>query len=133
MEHKNIGRKIADGKQVKEETEEVELIIGKSLRVGVVISAITIVIGLLMFLITGKSGYQGSYYPTALPEIFKGFISLKAYAIMLTGLYILILTPVFRVAVSILVFLKEKDYLYVKITVFVLAILLFSLCMGKAL
>lgn len=133
MEDKNIEKEIDKQKEVNNETEQVEFIIGKSLRVGVIVSAITIIIGLLSFLITGKSGYQGSYYPTTLPEIFSGLIALKSYAIILTGLYILILTPVFRVAVSIFVFLKEKDYLYVKITVFVLAILLFSLCMGKAL
>lgn len=116
-----------------EEIEKAEIMISKSLRVGVILSAIIIVIGLLLFIKTGNSGYQGSYFPTRLGEIFKGIIGIKPYAIILAGLYILILTPVVRVAVSIIVFLKEKDYLYTKITLFVLAILIFSLCMGKSL
>lgn len=116
---------------VTNEVEKVELIISKSLRVGVVISAIFIIIGLAILLITGKSGYTANYFPTTLYGIFKGLLALKSYAVILTGLLILILTPVFRVAISILVFLKEKDYLYVKITTFVLIVLLFSLFMGK--
>ncbi|AYD40776.1 DUF1634 domain-containing protein [Clostridium fermenticellae] len=133
MNCKNIKKEVADENNIEKEKEEVELIIGKSLRVGVVLSAAIIIVGLFKFLVTGNSGYSGNYYPTTIPDIFKGFISFKAYGIMLTGLYILILTPVVRVAVSIFVFLKENDYLYVKITLFVLAILLFSLTMGKSL
>lgn len=114
------------------EVEKVELTISKSLRIGVVISAAFIIVGLAMLLITHKSGYSSNYFPTTVYGIFKGLVALKPYAIILTGLLILILTPVFRVAVSILVFLKEKDYLYVKITTFVLIVLLFSLFMGKS-
>lgn len=35
---------------------------------------------------------------------------------ILAGLLLLILTPVFRVGISIITFLKEKDYLYTVIT-----------------
>lgn len=111
--------------------EEVELIISNLLRIGVLVSAIIIFIGLAMFLITGNSGYPGSYFPSSPVEIIKGFAVLKPYAIILTGLIILILTPVFRVGVSIIVFAKEKDYLYVKITLIVFIILLISFILGK--
>ncbi|SHJ97522.1 Uncharacterized membrane protein [Anaerocolumna jejuensis DSM 15929] len=111
--------------------EDVEIIISKSLKIGVLASAIVILIGFLMFLITGRSGYAGSAYPTALAEIFKGLVLLKPYAIILTGLFILILTPVFRVGVSVIVFLKEKDYLYVGITILVFVILIISFLLGK--
>ena len=86
--------------------EEMEIIISNFLRIGVVLSAIIIFIGLSMFLVTGKSGYAGNYYPTNPLEILKGALSLKAYSIILTGLLVLILTPVFRVGVSIIVFAK---------------------------
>jgi uncharacterized membrane protein len=120
-------------KGTSEEIAKVEIIISKALRVGVIASAIIIIVGLAAFIKTGNSGYAGDYFPTTLSEIFKGLLNCKPYAIMLTGLYLLILTPVLRVAVSIIVFLKEKDYLYTKITLFVLVILIFSLCMGKSL
>lgn len=110
---------------------DVEIIISKSLRIGVMLSAVTILVGLLMFLATGNSGYPGNSYPTTITAIVKGLLSLKPYGIIMTGLLILISTPVFRVGVSIIVFFKEKDYLYVKITTLVFAILLLSFMLGK--
>jgi len=115
----------------KSNIEEVEIIISRSLKIGVLASAAVIFIGFLMFLITGNSGYPGNTFPTSLPLIFRGVVALKSYAIILTGLFILILTPVFRVGVSIIVFLKEKDYMYVKITAVVFAILIVSFLLGK--
>ncbi len=111
--------------------EEIEIIISNVLRFGVILSAAIIFIGLSMFLITGKSGYTGNYYPTSPLEILKGITSFKSYSIILTGLLILILTPVFRVGVSIIVFFQEKDFLYVKITSLVFIILLISFVLGK--
>jgi len=111
--------------------EKMEITISNLLRVGVLLSAVVVFIGLSMFLITGKSGYVGNYYPTNPLEILKGLISFKSYSIILTGLLILILTPVFRVGVSIIVFFHEKDFLYVKITSLVFIILLVSFILGK--
>lgn len=111
--------------------EEMEIIISNFLRIGVLLSAIIVFIGLILFLVTGNSGYSGSYFPTTPSEIIKGLIAFKSYAIILTGLIILILTPVFRVGVSILVFIKEKDSLYVKITSAVFIILMISFVLGK--
>lgn len=111
--------------------DEMEIIISKFLRAGVLISAITIGIGLGMLLVTGKSGYVGDYFPTTSTEIFMGLIELKSYAIILSGLIILILTPVFRVGVSIIVFIRERDTLYVKITSLVFIILMISFILGK--
>ncbi|WP_424565534.1 DUF1634 domain-containing protein [Tepidibacillus fermentans] len=108
-----------------------EVVISKSLRYGVTISAITILLGLILFIITGKSGYPGHTFPTTLSAILTGLVSLKPYAIIMTGLLLLILTPVFRVGISIIVFLLEKDYLYVIITSLVFAILITSLLLGK--
>jgi len=111
--------------------EEMEIIISKVLRIGVLLSAVIIFIGISMFFVTGKSGYTGNYYPTNPLEILGGIISLKSYSIILTGILILILTPVFRVGVSIIVFFQEKDFLYVKITSLVFIILLVSFVLGK--
>lgn len=111
--------------------EEVEITISNLLRIGVLLSAAVIFIGLAMFLITGNSGYPGNYFPSNPVEIIKGLVSVKPYAVILTGLIILVLTPVFRVGVSIIVFAKEKDYLYVKITAVVFTILIISFILGK--
>lgn len=115
----------------KKNIEDIELIISKFLRFGVMLSAAVIGIGFVLFIILGKSGYLGSSFPTTPIDILKGAMLLKPYAIILTGLMLLILTPVFRVGVSILVFIKEKDYMYVKITTVVFIILLISFLLGK--
>jgi uncharacterized membrane protein len=120
-----------DAENGKSRLEEVESTISSLLRIGVLLSAVIIFIGLAMFLLTGKSGYQGTYFPSSPVEIVKGLFLIKPYAVILTGLIILILTPVFRVGVSIIVFAREKDYLYVKITSIVFIILLISFILGK--
>ncbi len=111
--------------------EDVEIIIGKLLQIGVIASAVVMLAGLIMFLVTGNGGYPNGSFPTDLLVVFRDVAALKPYAVILTGLFLLILTPVFRVGVSIIVFLKEKDYLYVKITTAVFIILLVSFVLGK--
>lgn len=113
------------------EIEEMEIVISKFLMIGVLLSAAIILIGFVMLVVTGNSGYKGDIYPTSPIKILQGAIELKAYAIILTGLLILIATPVLRVGVSIIVFIKEKDYLYVKITSLVFIILIISFVLGK--
>jgi uncharacterized membrane protein len=114
----------------KAEMNRIELIIGKILRIGVIISATIMIVGLALFLITGYSGYVGNYHPTNFNTIFQGIIQLKPYAIMMLGVFCLILTPVLRVIVSIYSFYKENDWLYVWITTFVLIVLVISFIIG---
>jgi len=112
------------------EMAQVETIIGRILQVGVIFSAIVMLIGLALFLITGYSGYEGDFVPRQMGMILAGTWQLKPYAIMMLGVYCLILTPVLRVVVSIYAFYKEKDHLYVAITTLVLIILLIALVIG---
>ncbi len=110
---------------------DMEIVISKCLRFGVFTSAFLISAGFIMFLITGNSGYENNIYPTGFLAILQGALVFKSYAIILLGLFMLVLTPVFRVAVSILMFAREKDYLYVKITSFVLVVIIVSFILGK--
>lgn len=118
--------------QRDDKSEAVEVVVSKWLRVGVLASAAVILAGLLLFLISGDSGYPEKTFPTSLAGIYSGLLSLKSYAIILTGLLMLIATPVLRVFISIFVFLHEQDYLYVGITVAVFLILVASLFIGSA-
>ncbi|MBC1500378.1 DUF1634 domain-containing protein [Listeria weihenstephanensis] len=113
-----------------EEMHQVELVVSSLLRIGVMLSAAIILIGMLLLMFTGTSGYPGTTYPTTLTAIFTGIGELKPYAIIMFGLFCLILTPVLRVVVSLVTFLKEKDYLYVGITAIVLIILAISFIIG---
>lgn len=112
------------------EMAQVETIIGRILQVGVIVSAIVMLIGMVLFLATGNSGYPGTTIPLKMGAILVGTLQFKPYAIMMLGIYCLILTPVLRVVVSIYAFYKEKDHLYVIITTAVLIILLIALVIG---
>ncbi|KRN01999.1 hypothetical protein FD13_GL000453 [Levilactobacillus senmaizukei DSM 21775 = NBRC 103853] len=109
---------------------QVESVIGRILQVGVIFSAIVMAIGLGLFLVTGQSGYPGTVVPRQMGLILQGTWQLKPYAIMMLGVYCLILTPVLRVIVSIYAFYKERDHLYVAITTLVLFILMVALFIG---
>ncbi|MFD1417895.1 DUF1634 domain-containing protein [Companilactobacillus keshanensis] len=111
-----------------EEMRKVELIIGKILRIGVVTSAIVIVIGIMLYFLNG-SGYSEGF-PTRFSTIINGIVAGKSYAIIMLGIFLLILTPVLRVVVSIYAFYKEKDTMYVVITTVVLVILIIAMLLG---
>ncbi|PRR68576.1 hypothetical protein MHLNE_19650 [Moorella humiferrea] len=110
----------------------VEDVISRSLRWGVVISAIIIAVGLVIYLLTGDSGYPAGFFPTSIPQVLKDVVYFKSFAIIDLGLLLLIATPIFRVAASIIAFLFDGDRPYVLITTYVLAMLILSLLLGKA-
>ncbi len=114
----------------KEELLKIERNIGKILRIGVFVSATVIIIGILMFLLSGHSGYAEGVWPDKFKEILSGLVEFKALAWLMTGLFLLILTPVLRVVASIVAFAKEGDKLYVAITTLVLIILIVAMFVG---
>lgn len=109
---------------------DVELIIGKILRIGVIVSAAVIVIGIILYFIHGGSGYPDDQWPRRFGVMFQGVFQGKSYAVIMLGIFLLILTPVLRVVVSIYAFAKEHDRLYVYITTAVLIILIIAMVFG---
>ena len=125
-----------------------EMAISYALRAGVFLSAAVILVGILSFAVRQNTGYARvqpnhlrdiltfhktsgpGFFPTTLPAVLQGAIAGKPYAIIGLGMILLILTPVVRVALSVLFFLSQRDWLYVGITLFVLAVLTFSLFSG---
>ncbi len=112
------------------ENKEIELVIGKILRVGVIFAAAVILLGLLLSFATGTTGYPDGVHPHRILSILQGTVQLKPYAVLMTGIFLLILTPVLRVVVSIYAFIKEKDRVYATITTVVLVILLAAMVIG---
>jgi uncharacterized membrane protein len=99
---------------------------------GVIGSAILIALGFATSLIAGWDGsLVGRAAETRPAASFAGLgdalLALQPLAIAQLGLLVLIATPVLRVAISLLSFAAERDWLYVAITGVVLAILLVSL------
>lgn len=114
----------------KEELLKIERNIGKILRAGVFVSSAVIIVGILMFVLTGHSGYETGEWPVRFDAILSGLVGFKALAWLMTGLFLLILTPVLRVVASIFSFAREGDKLYVAITTLVLVILLVAMIIG---
>ncbi len=125
-----------------------ELMVSYVLRGGVLLSSAIIALGILLLAITRNTGYAQflphhlpdilayhpaggpGVFPTALGAVGTGVWAGKSYAIIVVGILLLIATPVVRVALSVLFFLGQEDWLYVGITLFVLAVLLGSMVMG---
>lgn len=105
-----------------------ELFISTALRVGVTICWFFLLIGLIWLAVGNQRQLM---YPNAFIDIWHSLLLGKGFAIIDLGLLILILTPVFRVAASIILFWHEKDHHYSFITVFVLCVLIISFMLGK--
>ncbi|BAN73288.1 MULTISPECIES: DUF1634 domain-containing protein [Lacticaseibacillus] len=116
--------------KLKTEIDDVEIMIGKVMQVGVILSAVVIVLGLILLIATGSTGYPAGVHPTRVGAILSGTFALKPYAVLMTGIFLLILTPVLRVVVSIYAFAVEHDHLYVWITTAVLIILIGAMTIG---
>jgi len=114
--------------------ENVESIIGNLLRAGITLSALLVFCGGAIFLAHHGESHADYRVFQGEPDNLKSIPGIFQYAfqghgrgIIQLGLLLLIATPVFRVAFSVLGFAFERDRLYVAITLIVLAILLYSL------
>ena len=105
-----------------------ELLISDVLRGGVLISAATIILGVVGFFLERATNMAvPTTYPHAFANVLAGVERLDPLAIIVLGLILLLATPVVRVAVSIAAFAVEEDQTYVIITGLVFAILIFSI------
>jgi uncharacterized membrane protein len=114
--------------------QQVEEILGNLLRSGVILAAVFVLMGGVLYLI---------HYGAALPDyrVFHGeptdlrsvsgivqdVLDLRRRGTIQFGLLLLIATPIARVVFSVFAFLRQRDRVYVFITLFVLAVLLYSL------
>jgi uncharacterized membrane protein len=57
-------------------------------------------------------------------------MDLSGRGVIQLGLLLLVATPVARVACSVVGFLRERDYVYVALTLIVLVVLIYSLFFG---
>ena len=113
---------------------EIEIIIGTLLRTGVMLAAAVVLLGAVVYLehhgldaMDYRKFHDDPEFLRSLTGIVRGAFHLSGGAIIQLGLLLLIATPVARVAFSAVAFAIERDYLYVGITLFVLAVLLYSL------
>jgi uncharacterized membrane protein len=114
--------------------EQMRIIMGSLLRIGVVSSAIIVLLGGILFFIQHPGEtfdyniFKGE--PARLKQIqtiLRETIELRSRAVIQSGILLLIATPLARVLFSLLGFIIEKDWIYVLITLIVLIILGLSL------
>ncbi len=117
---------------------QAEQIVGNLLRLGVLISALVVAFGGVLYL--AHYGAQPPHYhvfhgePSDLRSvtgIVRDALDLRRRGLIQLGLLLLIATPIARVAFSVLVFLRQRDYTYIVVTLTVLSILIFSLLSGR--
>ncbi|HLO60842.1 MAG TPA: DUF1634 domain-containing protein [Bacteroidales bacterium] len=114
--------------------EKMRNAMGWLLRIGVIISAILVLIGGILFFIQHPHETRNYSVFAGEPDRFRSVslildnaIHFKGRAVIQLGLLVLIATPVIRVFFSLLGFLIAKDWIYVVITLIVMIILLNSL------
>ena len=117
--------------------DRVERSVGFLLRAGVMLAAAVVGAGGILYL--WRHGHQGAAYgrfhgvPAELRApgpILAGVAAGSGRALIQLGLVLLIATPVARVIFSVAAFALERDWLYVSVTLVVLAVLIYSLMGG---
>ncbi len=109
-----------------------DLWISYVLRGGVLIAAAIILVGLALFLAHGPGGSVAPWLrarpiATSPALIARGVLARRPLAVIQLGVLALILTPLARVALTAVLFVVERDWVFVAITATVLVILALGL------
>lgn len=118
-----------------------EVVISKLLRAGVIISVALIAVGAIAMFAQhpeylsssthpGRILAQDAKLPHSLRALLVRLYELRGDAIITLGLLVLMATPMLRVAVSVLTFIRHRDGIYVLITATVFCLLMLSLVLG---
>lgn len=117
--------------------QRIEIILGNLLRAGVILSAVIVVAGAVLYFVQSGGRAPEFHVFRGVPgctlgnmDIFSGLIGLHGQCVIMIGLLLLIATPVARVLFSAIAFALQGDRTYVVITLVVLAFLVFSLLSG---
>lgn len=118
---------------------DIQQLIGNTLRIGVCLACVIALIGGALYLfqhggepmkdytsfpIAEESAHFDAY--TTLGGIFDGVRHFTAVGWIQLGVIVLLLTPIMRVALSLVDFLRERDWLYAVITAIVLAVIILN-------
>jgi uncharacterized membrane protein len=111
------------------------ILIGRTLRIGVLTSAAFIIFGLLLYFITDDGpqtvdevlakGHEITQI--SLSTIIDGVEDASPEAFIQVGILVLILTPIVRVAMTLGLFARQRDWTFVALAGFVLVVLLLGL------
>ena len=116
-----------------------QILISRTLRWGVTIASVLAGIGGVFYFIQhGATPLDASKYTacsyadaqnpatTTLSGILQGAFAGNSESLIQLGVVALLLTPIMRVVLSLFDFVKQRDWLYVGITAFVLAVIIIN-------
>jgi uncharacterized membrane protein len=119
-----------------------EVLISALLRAGISVSLALIVAGTVVSFVHHPDYVRSAealarltrpgMAPRDLHDVGAGLAGLRGQALVMLGLLVLMATPVLRVAVSLVSFLRSRDRAFTLLTSAVLVLLLLSLFLGKA-
>jgi len=124
----------------KVKDRDIQLVIGNLLRYGVWTALGVAALGGLIYLFNHEREtiHYGTFIEkdidilTLSKQTLIGVTHGRGDDVILLGILLLFLTPILRIIFSLVAFLLEKDYLYVGITLLVIAIICFSIFFGFA-
>jgi uncharacterized membrane protein len=117
--------------------EQVERLVGRLLQVGVIIAAVVVLAGGIVFLLhhgmetENHRTFRGE--PSRLKSLWgigQEAIEFHGRGLIQLGLVLLIATPVARVALTVFAFVRQRDFVFVGVTLLVFGVLLYSLFSG---
>jgi uncharacterized membrane protein len=123
--------------------EKIETLLGNLLRLGVVLSLITMLTGLVLLFIQNPGYFHsanpaadiigtGQGYPHTPLAVIAGAIRFDGPSMIMLGVFLLIATPVMRVLTASLAFAMQRDWVFTVITTTVLTILIIAFLLGRA-
>ena len=107
---------------------DLELFVSNVLRYGVLLSGLLILSGLGLFLITGDYSFPNG--AASLEWILWGSPFFAPSHILFLGFIVLVLTPICRVATSVVAYIYQRDWAFAAITGFVLVVLVTGIVLG---
>jgi uncharacterized membrane protein len=128
----------------READQRLELAIATLLRIGVIAAAALVALGGVLAMrhpgapVPSYTHFQqpgtlpsGAHALTSIAGVFRHLADPSGASIIELGLLVLIATPIARVVFAVFGFARERDYLYVVISLLVLGILVVSLLHGR--
>lgn len=110
------------------------------LRAILIVSAIIMVVGIAQAITLAPDFYLRRFHAIqhgqlhvreGFAQLIEGMRQGDPHAVMTIGLYVLTLVPLVRVAFTFVLFVKEKDFIFVAATAYVLAGLVLGVILGR--
>jgi uncharacterized membrane protein len=118
--------------------QELEDLLGQCLRAGVLLAASVVFVGGILYLL--HHGWSTPDYGVfrgepadlrSLSGIIQAALSLNSRGIIQFGLLLLIATPITRVILAMIGFFRQRDFMYLLVSLIVLSLLIYSLLDGQ--